>query len=84
MAQGQVENQVGVLRQRFFVPRPKFRSFAELNAGLEDRCLAHAKANKHPDIAGKTVWEVFEEEAPSLIPYVGPFDPCPAGNAKHC
>ena len=28
---GQVENQVGVLRRRFFVPRPKFKSFAELN-----------------------------------------------------
>ena len=28
---GQVENQVGVLRRRFFVPRPKFKSYAELN-----------------------------------------------------
>jgi transposase len=28
---GQVENQVGVLRRRFFVPKPKFRSYAELN-----------------------------------------------------
>lgn len=28
---GQVENQVGVLRRRFFVPRPKFRSYAELD-----------------------------------------------------
>lgn len=42
---GQVENQVGVLRRRFFVPRPKFKSYAELNAWLEDRCLAYAKAN---------------------------------------
>ncbi len=67
---GQVENQVGVLRRRFFVPRPRFKSFAELNAWLADRCLVYAKANKHPDIPGKTVWEVFEEEQPSLIPYV--------------
>lgn len=29
---------------RFFVPRPKFRSYAELNAWLEDRCIAYAKA----------------------------------------
>ena len=28
---GQVENQVGVVRRRFFVPRPKFKSYAELN-----------------------------------------------------
>src|SRR5690606_19863989 len=41
---GQVENQVGVVRRRFFVPRPKFRSYAELNAWLEDRCVAWAKA----------------------------------------
>ena len=38
---GQVENQVGVIRRRFFVPRPKFKSYAELNAWLEDRCLAY-------------------------------------------
>lgn len=61
---GQVENQVGVLRRRFFMPRPRFKSFAELNAWLSDRCLSYAKANKHPDIPGKTVWEVFEEERP--------------------
>ena len=71
---GQVENQVGVLRRRFFVPRPKFNSFAELNAWLEDRCIAYAKANMHPDIPDMTVWEVFEAERSSLIPYVGPFD----------
>ncbi len=28
---GQVENQVGLIRRRFFVPRPKFKSYAELN-----------------------------------------------------
>jgi hypothetical protein len=71
---GQVENQVGVLRRRFFVPRPKFKSFAELNAWLGDRCIAYAKANRHPDIPDKTIWEVFEEERSSLVPYVGPFD----------
>lgn len=47
---GQVENQAAVIRQRFFVPRPKFKSYAELNAWLEDRCLAYAKANKHPEL----------------------------------
>ena len=29
---GQVENQVGVVRRRFFVPRSRFKSLAELNA----------------------------------------------------
>src|SRR3954468_18304352 len=39
---GQVENQVGVVRQRFFSPRLKFKSYAELNAYLLDRCVTHA------------------------------------------
>jgi hypothetical protein len=34
---GQVETQVGVIRRRLFVPRPRFKSYAELNAWLEDR-----------------------------------------------
>jgi hypothetical protein len=84
---GQVENQVGVLRRRFFVPRPKFKSYAELNAWLEDRCLAYARANKHPELRDKTIWEVFEEERASLVPYVGPFDgfhAVPASVSKTC
>jgi transposase len=28
----------------------------------------------HPDMPDKTIWEVFEAERPSLVPYVGPFD----------
>ncbi|UUP20061.1 IS21 family transposase [Nitratireductor thuwali] len=71
---GQVENQVGVIRRRFFIPRPKFKSYAELNAWLIDRCLARAKAHAHPDMRDKTVWEVFEAERRSLVPYAGPFD----------
>jgi len=47
---GRVENQVGVLRRRFFVPRPKFRSFAELNAWLEDRCIAYANRMIQPSL----------------------------------
>jgi hypothetical protein len=84
---GQVENQVGVMRRRFFVPRPKFKSYAELNAWLEDRCLAYARANTHPEMRDKAIWEVFEEERPSLIPYVGPFDgfhAVPASVSKTC
>ena len=84
---GQVENQVGVIRRRFFVPRPKFKSYAELNAWLEDRCRDYAKANKHRELRDRTIWEVFEEERPSLVPYVGPFDgfhAVPASVSKTC
>ena len=84
---GQVENQVGVVRRRFFTPRLKFKSYAELNAWLADRCIAWAKANPHPDMREKTVWEMFEAERSSLVPYVGPFDgfkATPAAVSKTC
>ena len=71
---GQVENQVGTVRQRLFSPRVKVKSFEELNAWLEDRCVAAAKAHRHPEVQDKTIWEMFEVERPSLVPYAGPFD----------
>src|SRR4051794_36008847 len=37
---GQVENQVGVVRERFFTPRLRVPSYEELNALLLDRCVA--------------------------------------------
>jgi len=84
---GQVENQVGVVRQRFFAPRVRVKSCAELNAWLADRCVAWAKANRHPEMRERTIWEVFEAERPSLVPYRGPFDgfhAVPASVSKTC
>src|SRR5438552_2867332 len=52
---GQVENQVGVVRERFFTPRLRMASYEELNAWLLDRCVAYAKAHKHPELANRTV-----------------------------
>jgi hypothetical protein len=71
---GQVENQVGLVRERFFTPRLRVKSHEELNALLLDRCVAHARANRHPEQRERTVWEVFEAERPSLVPYTGRFD----------
>ncbi len=71
---GQVENQVGTLRDRFFTPRLKFRTYDELNAWLLDRCVAYAKTQPHPEHKDRTVFEVFEAERPMLVPYRGPFD----------
>ena len=84
---GQVENQVGVVRRRFFVPRLRFKSYEELNAWLLDRCIAWAKAHPHPEMRDKTIWEMFEAERPNLVPYVGPFDgfhAVPASVSKTC
>ena len=84
---GQVETQVGVVRRRFFVPRPRFKGLAELNAWLRDRCLAWAKSHPHPKLREWSTWDVFEAERPSLVPYAGPFDgyhAVPASVSKTC
>ena len=84
---GQVENQVGNIRERFFTPRLRVKSYAELNAWLVDRCIAYAKAHRHPEFRERTVFEVFEAERPSLVPYAGPFDgfhAVPASVSKTC
>jgi hypothetical protein len=71
---GQVENQVGLVRRRFFSPRPKEKDYAHLNRRLEEQCLDWARRQKHPKIPGKTVWEVFQEEQEHLIRVPRPFD----------
>jgi hypothetical protein len=71
---GQVENQVGLVRERFFTPRLKVASYEELNAWLLDRCIAHAKAHKHPELTEQTVWQVFEAERAHLVPVANKFD----------
>ena len=84
---GQVENQVGLVRERFFTPRLRVKSYEELNAWLLDQCIAYAKAHRHPEFRERTVLEVFEEERPSLVPYAGRFDgfhAVPASVSKTC
>ena len=71
---GQVENQVGLVRERFFTPRLRVKSFEELNGWLLDQCVAYAKGHPHPENKETTVWQSFEVERPSLVPYVGAFD----------
>jgi transposase len=84
---GQVESQVGTVRQRFFSPRVRVKSYEELNSWLVDRCIAWAKVHPHPEMPDRTVWEVFEAERPSLVPYAGRFDgfhSVPASVSKTC
>ena len=71
---GQVENQVGVVRERFFTPRLRVSSYDELNAWLLDRCVAYAKAHKHPELTDRTIWQAFEAERPQLVPIGSAFD----------
>ena len=84
---GQVENQVGLARERFFTPRLRFKSYEEMNAWLLDQCIAYAKAHRHPEFRDKTVWSVFEDERAQLVPYRDPFDgfhAVPASVSKTC
>ena len=84
---GQVENQVGLVRERFFTPRLRVKNYDELNAWLMDQCIAYAKAHRHPELRDRTIWESFEAERPSLIPYAGRFDgfhAVPASVSKTC
>jgi transposase len=84
---GQVENQVGLVRERFFTPRLRVKSYDELNAWLLDQCVNYARAHPHPERREQTVWQMFEAERPSLIPYAGRFDgfhAVPASVSKTC
>ncbi len=71
---GQVENQVGNLRDQLFRPKPRVSSLAELNAWLEDQCIAYAKRHQHPEFKDRTIWEVYQDERASLMEFRGPFD----------
>src|SRR5277367_3312128 len=84
---GQVENQVGLVRERFFTPRLRVKTYDEMNAWLLDKSIAYAKAHPHPERPDQTVWEVFEEDRPNLVPYRGRFDgfhALPASVSKTC
>ena len=73
---GQVENQVGTGRERWFTPRLHFAGYAELNAFLLEQCVAFARCQPHPEQPERTIFEVFEAERAMLLPYPGPFDGC--------
>jgi transposase len=84
---GQVENQVGNLRERLFAPRLRVASYDALNAWLLDQCIAYAKANRHPERPEQTIWQVFEAERAQLVPIRSRFDgfrATPAAVSKTC
>jgi hypothetical protein len=63
---GQVENQVGVLRQRFFTPRLRFADYAALNAWLAERCIRYASEKAHPEQPGRTIFDRYSVPARAL------------------
>ena len=80
---GQVENQVSVVRYRFFVMRRRFASLEELNEWLERECRNHAATSMHPERKDRTIDQVFAEEKSALLSLpVSPFDGYTEGVAR--
>ena len=76
-SKGQVERQVGVLRGRLFRPLPAAANFEELNDMLTSLCIDWAKTARHPEVAARSVWEMWREELPNLIALPpGDYDCC--------
>jgi transposase len=72
---GQVENQVGHVREQVFAPRLKCANLAELNALLQRRCVEIARGLPHPEQREHTRWAVFEaQERAALLPLPTPYD----------
>jgi transposase len=71
---GQVENQVGFVRNRFFAKRRSFADIEELNQWLSNECRSLAISHKHTDSPERTVGEVFQEERKHLLTVTFPFD----------
>lgn len=70
---GQVENQVGNIREWLFTPLARFASFTELNGWLATRCRELAQ-RAHPTQSQRTIAACFADEQPLLRPVTASFD----------
>jgi transposase len=71
---GQVENQVGNVREWLFTPKLRLGSLAELNEHLAARCLQLARERAHPEQPERKIVEVWDEERADLRTMPVPFD----------
>lgn len=70
---GQVENQVGNIREWLFTPLARFASFAALNDWLAIRCQELAQRH-HPTQSQRTIAQCFADEQAFLRPITARFD----------
>jgi len=70
---GQVENQVGNVREWLFTPLARFASFANLNNWLATRCRELAERS-HPTQSLRTIAACFADEQSLLRPVTAHFD----------
>ena len=72
-ASGQVENQVGNIREWLFTPLLRFADFEALNEWLAMRCRELAQ-RKHPATPDRSIAACFAEEQPALRQIIATFD----------
>ena len=70
---GQVENQVGNIRERLFTPLARFAGFETLNEWLATRCRELAQ-RKHPQTPDRSIAACFVEEQLALRQITATFD----------
>ena len=75
---GQIENQVGNVREWLFTPRVKFETFDDLNSWLEKRCN-ELSSRQHPTLPSQAIDACFQQEQPFLRQITKPF----AGYVEH-
>jgi len=71
---GQVENQVGNVREWIFTPKLRFADLNELNVYLGERCEQIARERHHPEQLDRTIEAVWQEERAALRAMPTPFD----------
>ena len=71
---GQVENQVGNVREWVFTPKLRFDTLERLNEHLAERCRQLARERSHPEEPGRRIEEVWAEERSALRAMPVPFD----------
>jgi len=83
--EGQVENQVGSCASVLHAAAA-VKNLDELNAWLLDKCIAYAKAHRHPELTDQTIWECSKRtaEARSLCGRFDGFHSVPASVSKTC
>jgi len=74
---GRVESLIKLIERNFFSPTPRFKSIEELNERLLSFAISYCRAKEHPEFAGKTRYQLYEEEKNLLIQLPGyGFDCC--------
>lgn len=73
---GRVERALQSYQEYCFRPAPKFDSFDALNDYLEEECLRRARERPHPEVSGKSCWDVFLDEKKSLHKVSKRFNAC--------